>query len=229
MAGSPGLRAQPAQAGVGSSSTATTTSATAASPVPPRVYAWRSTAAGTSSPRPTPHVGDGRSGHLGGSKFRYGNYPFYVSCPSVHLCLSVGPYTVAVSTRPAGGARTWRTTRQPASNPGIGAPTCASATSAWPRTETWSSQQRTRPAAPPRGRRATWTRVTTRSRRSHARATSSASASTAAGTCSRPGPRPLPPRRGTSRRSRSGHRPPRCRVWLARRRRGVQPQQPTAV
>ena len=74
-----------------------------------------------------PARGRWKIGHLGGSKFRYGIYPFFVSCPSVHLCLSVGPSTVAVSTRPAGGARTWRTTRQPASNPGIGVPTCASA------------------------------------------------------------------------------------------------------
>jgi hypothetical protein len=50
-----------------------------------------------------------------------------VSCPSVHLCVSTGPRHVAVSTDPAGGADTWRTTHQPASNAESGPPTCASA------------------------------------------------------------------------------------------------------
>jgi hypothetical protein len=126
MVGSSGLRARPAQAGVGSSSTATTTSATAASPVPPRVCAWRSTAAGTSSPRPIRHVGDGRSGTLAEASSamestRSSSHArrYTCACPSARLPSPCPPV------RPAG--RALRTTRQPASNPGVGVPTCASA------------------------------------------------------------------------------------------------------
>jgi hypothetical protein len=45
----------------------------------------------------------------------------------VHLCVSIGPGSVAVSTHPAGGARTWRTTHQRGFDSGVGSLTCASA------------------------------------------------------------------------------------------------------
>jgi hypothetical protein len=54
--------------------------------------------------------------------------PVTLTCPSVHLCLSlVGPQAVVLSTNPAGGARTWRTSGQLSTHPWPVALTCASA------------------------------------------------------------------------------------------------------
>jgi hypothetical protein len=52
--------------------------------------------------------------------------PGSLSCPSAHLCVAVSPDKVAVSTNPAGGARTWRISNQPTPYNGIDALACAS-------------------------------------------------------------------------------------------------------